>query len=112
VMGTVAYMSPEQLRGEPTNQSSDIFSVGIMLFEAITGQVPARAPDGGISASALNKLLAVQRPGLRADLHKTLLWCLADQLDERCSNAGEIQQQLVSALRVSDEGVPPIVSIR
>jgi hypothetical protein len=104
VMGTVAYMSPEQLRGEPTNQSSDIFSVGIMLFEAITGQVPARAPDGGISASALSRLLAVQRPRPRADLDKILLWCLADRLDERCSNAAEMQQHLVSALRVSDEG--------
>jgi serine/threonine protein kinase len=110
-MGTVAYMSPEQLRGEPIDQRSDIFSVGVMAVEAITGQVPARAPDGGISASALNKLLEAQRPGARADLCKALLWCLADKLDERCSNAKEMQQHLVNVLRLSEEGIsgPPVV---
>ena len=67
-MGTEAYMSPEQLRGEPADQRSDIFSVGVMAVETITGQVPARALNGGISASALNSLLEAQRPEARPDL--------------------------------------------
>jgi hypothetical protein len=75
-----------------------------MAVEAITGQVPARAPDGGISASALNKLLEA-RPGARADLCEALLWCLADKLDDRCSNAKEMQRHLVNVLRLSEEGV-------
>jgi serine/threonine protein kinase len=107
-MGTEAYMSPEQLRGEPADQRSDIFSVGVMAVETITGQVPARAPNGGISASALNKLLEAQRPEARADLCKVLLWCMADKLDERCSNAEEMQQHLVNVLRLSEEGISPV----
>ena len=46
-MGTEAYMSPEQLRGEPGDQRSDIVSVGVMAVEAITGQVPAGLPTEG-----------------------------------------------------------------
>jgi serine/threonine protein kinase len=107
-MGTVAYMSPEQLRGEPADQRSDIFSVGVMAVETITGQVPARAPNGGISPSALNNLLEAQRPEARADLCKVLLWCMADKLDERCSNAEEMQQYLVNVLRLSEEGISPV----
>ena len=103
-MGTVAYMSPEQLRGEPADQRSDIFSVGVMAVETISGHVPARAPDGGISASALNKLLEAQRPEARVDLCKVLFWCLADKLDERCSSAEEMQEHLVNVLRSSEQG--------
>ena len=107
-MGTEAYMSPEQLRGELADQRSDIFSVGVMAVEAITGQVPARTPNGGISASALNNLLEAPRSEARADLCKVLLWCMADELDERCSNAEQMQQHLVNVLRLSDEGVSPV----
>ena len=107
-MGTLAYMSPEQLRGEPADQRSDIFSVGVMAVETITGQVPARAPDGGISASALNKLLEAQRPEARVDLCKVLFWCLADKLDERCSSAEEMQEHLVNALGLPEGGISPV----
>jgi serine/threonine-protein kinase len=102
-MGTEAYMSPEQLRGEPTDRRSDIFSVGVMAVETITGQVPARAPNGGISASALTDLLRAQRPEAGADLCKVLLWCMAEKPDERCSNAEEMQHHLVNVLRLSEE---------
>ena len=107
-MGTEAYMSPEQLRGEPADQRSDIFSVGVMAAEAISGQVPARAPNGGISASALNNLLEAPRSEARADLCRVLLWCMADELDERCSNAEQMQQHLVNVLRLSDKDVSPV----
>ena len=108
-MGTVAYMSPEQLRGEPIDQRSDIFSVGVMAVETITGQVPARAPNGGISAPALNNLLEAQRLEARADLCKVLLWCMADKLDERCSSAEEMQEYLLDVLRSSEQGISPVV---
>ena len=107
-MGTVAYMSPEQLRGEPADQRSDIFSVGVMAVETISGQVPVRASNGGITASALSNLFEAQRPEARADLCKVLLWCMADKLDERCSNSEEMRQHLVNALRLSEEGISSV----
>ena len=73
-----------------TDRRSDIFSVGVMAAEAITGRVPARAPNGGISPSVLNNLLEAQRPEARADLRKVLLWCMTDKLDERCPSAEEM----------------------
>jgi len=102
-LGTEAYMSPEQLRGEPADRRSDIFSVGVMAVEAITGKVPPRVPNGGISASAVNNLLEARRSKARTDLCKVLLWCMADKLDVRCSSAEEMQQHLINVLRLSEE---------
>jgi len=107
VMGTVAYMSPEQLRGDPIDQRSDLFSVGIMAVEAITGQVPTRVADGGISPAALGDRLQAQPLGARAALHGILIRCLAVSLEERCATAGELRESLLSALRPPDVMASP-----
>jgi GAF domain-containing protein len=100
VMGTVAYMSPEQLRGEATDERSDIFAVAIMVLEAITGQTPSRTSEGGISTTALERLVGVVPAGARAKLQQNLLWCLASSVQDRCPNVDEMQQ-LVGLLRMS-----------
>ena len=79
--GTIAYMSPEQVRNEEIDQRSDIFSFGILLFELITGKLPFRGEhDAALGYSILNE------PHLRV---KTLRGDTPDQLDsliDRCLN--------------------------
>ena len=98
-MGTVAYMSPEQLRGEAIDETSDIFSVGVMAIEAITGRLPARATDGTIQPSSLADLLEFEEGRYRQPLRSVLQWCLADTAQARCPDAAEMRKHLVNALR-------------
>jgi serine/threonine protein kinase/tetratricopeptide (TPR) repeat protein len=79
VMGTVPYMSPEQLQGRPVDARSDIFSFGAMLFEMATGQ---RAHRGDSDAELISAILRDPPPAalsLRADLPPEL-----DRVIHRC----------------------------
>jgi predicted ATPase len=63
ILGTVAYMSPEQVRGAPTESASDVFSLGIVLYQLITGQHPfdADSPLGMLHAIATRRPLPAAR---------------------------------------------------
>jgi hypothetical protein len=99
VMGTLAYMSPEQIRGEPADERSDIFSVGVMAVEAITGKLPRRNGDGTVIAGALSGQLGVEDGARKSALRQILFECLADNPERRRSPVTAIRRDLVSALR-------------
>ena len=83
VMGTLAYMSPEQLRGEPAGPPSDVFSLGSVLAFAATG----RPPFSGDSAAAVMFRIVNQPPDLtgvaEAGLARLIMGCLAKTATER-----------------------------
>jgi hypothetical protein len=98
MVGTVAYMSPEQLRGEPLDARSDLFSFGLVLYEMATGR-PAfsGATSAVISAAILHEAPAAPRtfrPELPPPLEDTVLKALEKDRALRCQSAAELRADL------------------
>jgi len=106
-IGTVAYMSPEQARGETLDARSDVFSFGAVLYEMATGSV---AFDGSTSAVIFNAILTGSPrpidPGLRtpAELDRIIGKALEKDPDFRYQTAAEIRSDLKRLKRDLDSG--------
>lgn len=106
VLGSPKYMSPEQVLGKLTDQRSDIFSLGVMLYEMLTGQVPFIGEN--VNAIMYQTLNAIPAPPSNANsavpemLNYIVAKALAKDLDARYQNAGE----LVNDLRACRESLP------
>jgi len=94
IMGTVAYMSPEQTRGERLDQRSDIFSFGVLLYEVITGKRPFEAPStAGIIAAILTTDPPIDRDrphGVSSGLAAAILKCLEKSREARYQSMAEV----------------------
>ncbi|MEO8434057.1 MAG: protein kinase [Pyrinomonadaceae bacterium] len=104
VMGTCGYMSPEQLTGGVVDDRSDLFSIGVMAVEAITG---ARPFPGKTHNEVLTQILhnSFQLPGnskVARRLDRVLQKCLAKDSVERYQGAEKLQRELIPALREYD----------
>jgi eukaryotic-like serine/threonine-protein kinase len=108
IVGTVAYMSPEQAEGKPLDQRSDIFSLGILMYEMTTGQRPFK---GDTSVSVLSAILKDTpssvtdlRPDLPRDLAKLLRRALTKDPEHRYQSAKDLRNDLESLKEDLDSG--------
>ncbi len=108
ILGTVAYMSPEQVEGKNVDQRSDVFSLGIVLFEMATGDRPFK---GDSNVAVLSSVLKDRPPlvtDVRADMPRELARvvsrCLEKDPEERYQTAKDLRNDLKALKADSDSG--------
>ena len=103
VMGTVPYMSPEQLRGQTADQRSDIFSLGAVLYELATGRHPFPASSSAEQVSSILRDEPSTPSELGCDLPehfcRTMLRCLEKEPQDRFSSASDLHYELRTVQR-------------
>jgi serine/threonine protein kinase len=106
--GTPAYMSPEQVKGEPLDPRSDIFSLGVMLFEMVTGEVPFRRPTPVETMQAIafaeTPSMNLIRPSLPAAVRRIVSRCLQKRPQDRYPDAGALVEDLRVLRRETESG--------
>ena len=98
VLGTLAYMAPEQARGRPVDQRADVFAFGVVLYEVLSGERPFRGATGTDLVAAILKdepapLPATVPPAVAAVVAR----CLAKDPERRYQGAGEVRAALEAA---------------
>jgi serine/threonine protein kinase len=113
-MGTPAYMSPEQGMGKKVDHRTDIYALGIILFEMLTGQVPHKAETPIATVmKRINEPLPLPRSlnsNIPEAVERVILKALAVDPEQRFDSAGEMAQALKAAFGDQPEEVLPEVS--
>jgi serine/threonine protein kinase/tetratricopeptide (TPR) repeat protein len=114
ILGTVAYMSPEQAQGQPADARSDIFSFGLVLYEMLSGR---RAFSGSSASETIAALLRDEAAPLKTSpaLEKIVKRCLEKIPDERYQTMAELKAALEKAVKpkvtVSSEEPQPSIAV-
>ena len=111
-LGTLSYMSPEQIRGEEVDQRSDIFSLGVVLYELLTSHLPFTGEyEAAVSYAILNEELPKirsLRPEVPSEFEKIIDRCLEkdvgkryQQVKEIISDLKSVQQEILGSVIIS-----------
>jgi serine/threonine-protein kinase len=108
VMGTVSYMSPEQALGRDVDPRSDIFSLGVVIYEMLTARLPF---DGGAATEVIDRIIHQEPPpptrfnyGVPAELERITRKCLEKDRERRYQSSREIATDLRNLKRDTDSG--------
>jgi eukaryotic-like serine/threonine-protein kinase len=112
VLGTPAYMAPEQLAGAPVDHSIDLFASGVMLFEMLTGTKPFRGRSITEMMSQMRtrgpEEIAIHAPEAPASLQQVLNTALAFDPDKRFPSAAEFSRSLADAAEIKAGSVSTV----
>jgi serine/threonine protein kinase/Tfp pilus assembly protein PilF len=106
MIGTPEYMSPEQVEGKEIDQRTDIYSLGVILYEMVTGRVPFEG-ETALTIAVKHKTEVPKDPReyntqLSEDLSRVILRCLEKEKEKRYQSAGEIRSELTNI----EAGIP------
>jgi len=109
ILGTVGYMSPEQVQGVPADHRSDIFSLGAVVFEMLTGQRAFKAPTAAETMTAILKEDPLQAStgtvsGFTQGLERVLQHCLEKSPEERFQSARDVAFNLEALSGAGETG--------
>ena len=114
IMGTVGYMSPEQVRGRSADHRSDVFSFGAILYEMLSGERAFRGESAAVTLSAILKEqppeLLKKNPNLPSSLERIVMRCLEKNPDERFQSAQDVGYAIDALSEEKTTERPPVVT--